>query len=325
MIRQPQVLAKALVLPELLENKLSLDDQKLLHFGHTIAQSVDVLAFSCSLSAAAAAFAAAAKIYVVSSRSPISKRLSSRALAMLLSGLSVDYDVVLASESGYFHDALCGAGAVLNKSVVSGVYEVLKDGVFVRSACADRLAQHVVCNFSKPWLVSVKLTHVIVANQLQLAPAAASLQVLDCNFDSNLEVLSCVKSNSSIGCLPLADAKVVIAGGRSFGSAEAFSRYLVPLAAKLNAAIGATRAAVDAGYAPAECQIGQTGQIIAPRLYVAFGISGSSHHMMGVRRAQTVVAVNLDAGAPIMAQADFGLVADMFEVIPKVMSKLSLV
>ncbi|MFP3038373.1 MAG: electron transfer flavoprotein subunit alpha/FixB family protein [Candidatus Hodgkinia cicadicola] len=317
------MLARALVLPELIENKLSLDDQKLIRFGFSIARSVDILAFNCDLRLISAALStsAATKIYIVSSHSPISKRLSSGALAMLLSGLCTDYDVVLASELGYFHDVLCRAGAVLSKPVVSSVYGLLEDDVFVRSVCTDRLTQHVTCSFAKPWLVSVRLSRVSTGRQP--LPSSNSFQLLDFSFNSSLEVVSCTKLISSDSGRRLSEAQIVIAGGKSFGSAEAFSQYLVPLAAKLNAAVGATRAAVDAGYAPAEWQIGQTGQIITPKLYVAFGISGSSQHMMGVRGAQTVIAVNLNANAPIMSQADFGLVADMFEVIPKIIAKLS--
>lgn len=231
-------------------------------------------------------------------------------LAALIVAQARGYTHVFAPATTFGKNVLPRVAALLGVAQISEITEVVSPDTFVRPIYAGNALATVQS------LDSVKVVTVRVSAFGSAATGGqATLTPLPPAPDSNLSRV--VSRQMTPNSRPtLADAKVVVSGGRGLGSAENYHRLLEPLADQLNAALGASRAAVDADIAPNDFQVGQTGQIVAPDLYIAIGLSGAIQHLAGMKDSRVIVAINKDPDAPIFQVADYGLVADLFEAVP---------
>lgn len=239
--------------------------------------------------------------------------LSESAVA-LLETLAVRYHYVAASAGSVGKDVVPRLAARLDIMPVTDVVAILGPDRFVRPIYAGNALQT---------LTDPQPLHLLTLRASAFAPAAtgnaAPIQVLD---NAGQSAASIIAAHRTPGDRPdLATARVVVAGGVAVGSAEGF-QLIEMLGRKLGAAIGATRAAVDAGYAPNDWQVGQTGKVIAPDLYIAIGISGALQHLAGIQGAKKIVAINTDPEAPLVKLADAALIGDLFEIVPQLIAEL---
>jgi electron transfer flavoprotein alpha subunit len=232
-------------------------------------------------------------------------------LAGLIVSLAGPYDAIVAAATNAGKNVMPRVAALLDVMQVSEITRVVAPDTFERPIYAGNAVETVQTSDPKKVIT-------IRAAAFKAAPAggAAPIETVAAPADAGLS--SYVGAELSKSDRPeLTAARIVISGGRAFQSAENFRKYLEPIADKLGAAIGASRAAVDAGYAPNDFQVGQTGKVVAPDLYIACGISGAIQHLAGMKDAKVIVAINKDADAPIFQVADYGLVGDLFEILPE--------
>ncbi|GBG16029.1 electron transfer flavoprotein alpha subunit [Novimethylophilus kurashikiensis] len=238
--------------------------------------------------------------------------------AALIVSVAASYSAILGGHSSFTRDILPRAAAQLDVGMVSDVVEIISPNSFKRPIYAGNLIA-TVDSEERIRVLTVRGSRFKSVDAI--AGHAAEIKSLPVPVSSGkAKWVAETKGNS--GRPELSTARVVVSGGRSLGSEEKFQHILNPLAETLGAAIGASRAAVDAGYAPNDTQVGQTGTLVAPDIYMAFGISGSIQHTAGIKDSKVIVAVNLDPDAPIFQVADYGLVADLFEVIPQLNNAL---
>lgn len=318
-------MSKILVLAEHGNGKLAAATAKTVSCAAAIAEhnhgSIDVVVFAAGDAAAALAQQAAALQGVARvlccQHDDFAHPLAAH-LAPELAALAGDYSHILAPSSMYGKDVLPRAAALIGVNQVSEVMAVLGEREFKRPLYAGAA----IVRVSVPAGVTVVAT-ARTASWAAAESGAVSAEIV--SIDAQVEHPThtrYVETISEGGDGPdLATANIVISGGRALASSDNFD-LVYKLAKQLGAAVGASRAAVDAGYVPNELQVGQTGKIIAPDLYMCFGISGAIQHLTGIKDAGTIVAVNKDADAPIFDVADIGLVGDLFEVIPALQEKL---
>ena len=237
------------------------------------------------------------------------------ALAPLIASLAPNYSHLLAPATSVGKDIMPRVAALLDVQQISEITAVVSADTFIRPIYAGNALETVQSN-DKIKIITVRSTAFDKVGD-GAAPARNNVAAIAGSGGSRFVGIEIAKSERP----ELTAARVVISGGRGLGSKENFA-LLNGIADKLNAALGASRAAVDAGYVPSDWQVGQTGKVVAPELYIAVGISGAIQHLAGMKESKVIVAINKDEAAPIFEIADYGLVGDLFEILPQLEAAL---
>ena len=278
-----------------------------------IGADVDILIAGQNADAAArdAAALAGVRRVLLAQSDALAERLAEPTAALIVQ-LAGDYDTILAPATSSGKNVLPRVAALLDVMQISEITEILAPDTFKRPIYAGNAIEVVQ---------SSEATRVLTIRGASFAPAqtgegSAPVVAIDPAADP---VLSSFGQNLlSVSERPdLSSARIVVSGGRALGSKERFEEVINPLADKLGAAVGASRAAVDAGYAANDYQVGQTGKVVAPDLYIACGISGAIQHLAGMKDSRIIVAINSDDEAPIFQVADYGIVGDIFDIVPQ--------
>jgi electron transfer flavoprotein alpha subunit len=237
-------------------------------------------------------------------------------MAALIGALMPSYDALVVASTASGKNIVPRVAAGLDVMQISDIIKVLSPDTFERPIYAGNAIQTVQSSDKKK-VITVRTTAFQAVGNSGSAPIEAVAAPTPVGL-SSFEKAEIQKSDRP----ELTAAKIIVSGGRGLQSNENFKKYIEPVADKLGAAVGASRAAVDAGYMPNDYQVGQTGKVVAPELYIAVGISGAIQHLAGMKDSKVIVAINKDGEAPIFQVADFGLVADLFQVLPELKAEL---
>ena len=238
-------------------------------------------------------------------------------VASLIVSLAPQYDAIVAPATTTGKNFMPRVAALLDVMQISDIVKVIAPDTFERLIYAGNAVQTVKSKDPKK-VITVR------TSTFQATPDGGAAPVETIAPAADPAISSFVGEELSKSERPeLTSARIIISGGRAMQSRENFTKYIEPVADKLGAAMGASRAAVDAGYAPNDWQVGQTGKVVAPELYIAVGISGAIQHLAGMKDSKVIVAINKDEEAPIFQVADYGLVADLFQAVPELAAELA--
>ncbi|MGL5115045.1 MAG: electron transfer flavoprotein subunit alpha/FixB family protein [Beijerinckiaceae bacterium] len=275
-----------------------------------------VAGHGCAGAAAAAAKLAGVEKVLVADDAAYANLLA-EPTAALLAGLAGGYDAIVAPSSANTKNVMPRLAALIDVQQISDIIKVVSPDTFERPIYAGNAIQTVQSKDARK-VVTVRTASFAAAGEggsARVEVVAAAGNAGTSTFVSQ----EIVKSDRP----ELSAAKIVVSGGRALASSENFKSVIEPLADRFGAAVGASRAAVDAGYAPNDWQVGQTGKVVAPELYVAVGISGAIQHLAGMKDSKVIVAINKDEDAPIFQVADYGLVGDLFTLVPDLQAELA--
>jgi electron transfer flavoprotein alpha subunit len=264
---------------------------------------------------AAAQIAGVAKVLHADGAS-LAEQLAENVAAQVLA-FAAGYSHVLFPATAHGKNVAPRVAALLDVAQISDIVKVVSPDTFERPIYAGN-AIATVQSADKVKVITVRMTGFDPAPATGGSAAVETIAAVADGALSSFVGAEIVKLDRP----ELTAAKIIVSGGRAMGSSDKFTEVLAPLADKLGAALGASRAAVDAGYAPNDWQVGQTGKIVAPQLYIAAGISGAIQHLAGMKDSKVIVAINKDPEAPIFAIADYGLEADLFQAVPEMMHAL---
>ena len=275
-----------------------------------------VAGLNCRPAAEAAARIEGVEKVLLADAAPYDHMLAEPTAALIVS-LAGPYDAIVAPATTTGKNVMPRVAALLDVMQVSDITKVVSPDTFERPIYAGNAIQTVQATDGKT-VITVRTAAFQAAGEGGSAAIEAANPAGDPGL-SSFKGEEIAKSDRP----ELTSARIIISGGRSLGSSENFAKYIEPIADKLGAAMGASRAAVDAGYAPNDWQVGQTGKVVAPDLYIAVGISGAIQHLAGMKDSKIIVAINKDEEAPIFQVADYGLVGDLFTILPELEQELS--
>jgi electron transfer flavoprotein alpha subunit len=312
-------MSKVLIVAEHLDGKLNSATARCVSCAQALgAASIDIVVLSDAPDAVAAQAAQIGGVSkVVTVANPANAHALAQVLAPQVAKVAAGYSHVFVGSTTFGKDLMPCVAALLGTAQVSDIMAVEGAHSFKRPIYAGNAIITVNAPTDAPVVATVRTASwPVAANGGSASVEAASV---DAALPTHTKFVELQQGKSDRP--DLQSARKVVSGGRALGSADAF-KIIYSLADKMGAAVGASRAAVDAGYVPNELQVGQTGKIIAPELYIAIGISGAIQHLTGIKDAGTIVAINKDAEAPIFEIADFGLVGDLFTILPELEAAL---
>jgi len=298
---------------------LSEQTAKALSAATQIGGDIDILVAGSGIGAVAdqASKLAGIRSVMVADNDALANHLAENAADLIVS-LAGDYDTIVAAATANGKNILPRVAALLDVMQVSEVMEVVDADTFKRPIYAGNAIEVVQSTDAKK-VLTIRTSSFSAA---EAGESTAEIKQVDAG-SANSGKSSFLENILSENDRPeLGSAKIIVSGGRALGSEDKFKSVITPLADKLGAAVGASRAAVDAGYAPNDLQVGQTGKVVAPDLYIACGISGAIQHLAGMKDSKIIVAINTDEEAPIFQVADYGIVGDLFEILPQLENQL---